>query len=48
MDKIFHRAALAQQMAQQLLRPGVLDEGLRSDLFISGVRHAERAALRRL
>lgn len=38
MDKIFHRTALAQQMAQQLLRPGVLDEGLRSGLFISGVR----------
>lgn len=38
MNKIFHRAALAQQMAQQLLRPGVLDEGLRSGLFISGVR----------
>jgi hypothetical protein len=38
MDKIFHRPELAQQMAQQLLRPGVLDEGLRSGLFISGVR----------
>jgi hypothetical protein len=38
MDKIFHRTALAQQMAQQLLRPGVLDEGLRSGLFLSGVR----------
>lgn len=38
MDKIFHRTALAEQMAQQLLHPGVLDEGLRSGLFISGVR----------
>ncbi|MET0211101.1 MAG: ATP-binding protein [Burkholderiaceae bacterium] len=38
MDRIFHRAALARQMAQQLLRPGVLDEGLRSGLFISGIR----------
>ncbi len=37
MHKIFHRAPLAQQMAQQLLRPGVLDEGLRSGLLISGV-----------
>ena len=35
---IFHRTALAQRMAQQLLHPGVLDEGLRSGLFISGVR----------
>jgi hypothetical protein len=38
MEKIFHRTALAEQMARQLLRPGVLDEGLRSGLFISGVR----------
>jgi hypothetical protein len=38
MDQIFHRPELARQMAQQLLRPGVLDEGLRSGLFISGVR----------
>jgi len=38
MTKIFHRTALAGQMAQQLLHPGVLDEGLRSGLFISGVR----------
>src|SRR5438105_2493079 len=38
MDKIFHRTALAEQMARQLLRPSVLDEGLRSGLFISGVR----------
>jgi len=38
MDDIFHRTKLAEQMAAQLLRPGVLDEGLRSGLFISGVR----------
>ena len=38
MDTIFHRHALAKQMAQQLLNPSVLDEGLRSGLFISGVR----------
>jgi hypothetical protein len=38
MDKIFRRTELAQQMAKQLLRPGVLDEGLRSGLFISGIR----------
>lgn len=37
-DQIFHRTALAEQMANQLLHPGVLDEGLRSGLFISGVR----------
>jgi hypothetical protein len=38
MENLFHRTALAQQMAQQLLHPGVLDEGLRSGLFISGQR----------
>lgn len=35
---IFHRPQLASLMAKQLLRPGVLDEGLRSGLFISGLR----------
>jgi len=35
---LFHRAALAEKMARQLLRPGVLDEGLRSGLFLSGQR----------
>jgi hypothetical protein len=35
---IYHRPELAQQMAQQLLDPGVLDEGLRSGLFLSGLR----------
>lgn len=38
MHPIFHRPQLARQMAQQLLNPGVLDEGLRSGLFISGLR----------
>lgn len=35
---IYRRHALAQQTAQQLLNPGVLDEGLRSGLFLSGPR----------
>ena len=35
---IFRRAELAAQMTRQLLHPGVLDEGLRSGLFISGLR----------
>ncbi|MCD2511890.1 AAA family ATPase [Comamonas endophytica] len=34
----FRREALARQMAQQLLRPGILDQGLRSGLFLSGSR----------
>ena len=35
---IFQRPDIAQAMAQRLLHPGVLDEGLRSGLFISGLR----------
>ena len=38
MTHIYTRPALASQMAQQLLHPGVLDEGLRSGLFLSGLR----------
>src|SRR6516164_425488 len=38
MPRIFSRPALAEQMARQLLSPSVLDEGLRSGLFLSGPR----------
>jgi hypothetical protein len=38
MSEIYHRGRLAQEMAAQLLRPGLLDQGLRSGLFLSGVR----------
>ena len=38
METIFRRPELAKQMAERLLHPGVLDEGVRSGLFISGVR----------
>ncbi len=38
MGNFFRRTALAAQMAGQLLNPGVLDEGLRSGLFLSGMR----------
>ncbi len=38
MANIYRRPALADQMARQLLHPGVLDEGLRSGLFLSGLR----------
>lgn len=38
MAEIFHRTGLAREMAARLLKPSVLDEGLRSGLFISGVR----------
>jgi predicted AAA+ superfamily ATPase len=35
---IYHRNDLAEHMATQLLNPVVLDEHLRSGLFISGLR----------
>jgi hypothetical protein len=38
MSQYFPRTELAAQMAGQLLHPGVLDEGLRSGLFIAGQR----------
>ncbi|MFN7642216.1 MAG: AAA family ATPase [Burkholderiales bacterium] len=38
MSSIYRRPALAAQMSRQLLSPGVLDEGLRSGLFLSGLR----------
>ena len=38
MADIYRRPELAAQMSQRLLHPGVLDEGLRSGLFLSGLR----------
>ncbi|SDP38231.1 hypothetical protein SAMN04488595_10826 [Ralstonia sp. 25mfcol4.1] len=38
MSYVFKRPELARQMARQLLHPSVLDEGLRSGLFLSGLR----------
>lgn len=38
MSYVYKRPALARQMARQLLYPSVLDEGLRSGLFLSGLR----------
>ncbi|MCA3220705.1 MAG: ATP-binding protein [Pseudomonadota bacterium] len=37
-DPVFHRPSYAQALAQQLLKPGPLDQGLRSGVFISGIR----------
>lgn len=38
MSYLYRRPELARQMARQLLNPSVLDEGLRSGLFLSGLR----------
>ncbi|WP_304305208.1 AAA family ATPase [Pseudacidovorax intermedius] len=44
---LFHRTALADQMARQLLRPGLLDQGLRSGLFLSGLRRTGKTTFLR-
>ncbi|MDO8279567.1 MAG: ATP-binding protein [Burkholderiaceae bacterium] len=47
MADLFRRPELAKAMAQQLLAPGVLDEGLRSGLFLSGVRRTGKTTFLR-
>ena len=47
MATIFRRPELAAQMASQLLHPGVLDEGLRSGLFLSGLRRTGKTTFLR-
>ena len=44
---LFHRPALAEQMAKQLLEPGLLDQGLRSGLFLSGLRRTGKTTFLR-
>jgi hypothetical protein len=43
----FRRFELAQQMAQKLIRPGMLDQGLRSGLFLSGLRRTGKTTFLR-
>lgn len=43
----FRRNALAAQMAQQLIKPGLLDQGLRSGLFLSGLRRTGKTTFLR-
>ncbi|MBD8615048.1 hypothetical protein IFT69_15215 [Pseudomonas putida] len=40
----FHRPDLAAKMAQQFLNPGVLDEGLRSGMFLSSPKHTGKTS----
>jgi hypothetical protein len=47
MSGIFQRPELAESMANQLLNPGVLDEGLRSGLFLSGLRRTGKTTFLR-
>lgn len=37
-EPVFHRPSYAQALAKQLLKPGPLDQGLGSGVFISGIR----------
>ena len=47
MSSIFQRPELAESMANQLLNPGVLDEGLRSGLFLYGLRRTGKTTFLR-
>ena len=47
MAGLFHRPELAAQLAARLLHPGVLDEGLRSGLFLSGLRRTGKTTFLR-
>ncbi len=47
MAEVFRRPRLAAELAGRLLRPGVLDEGLRSGLFLSGLRRTGKTTFLR-
>ncbi len=47
MAEVFRRPQLATELAARLLHPGVLDEGLRSGLFLSGLRRTGKTTFLR-
>lgn len=47
MPEVFRRPRLAFELAGRLLQPGVLDEGLRSGLFLSGLRRTGKTTFLR-
>ena len=47
MPEVFRRPRLAAELAGRLLRPGVLDEGWRSGLFLSGLRRTGKTTFLR-
>ncbi|MFJ2528079.1 AAA family ATPase [Pseudomonas helmanticensis] len=47
MSRIFQRPVLAESMARQLLNPDVLDESLRSGLFLFGLRRTGKTTFLR-
>jgi predicted AAA+ superfamily ATPase len=48
MAELFRRTEMAKHMAAQLLRPGVLDAGLRSGLFLHGIRRVGKTTFLKL
>lgn len=46
-DGLFHRDTYASQMAEQLLKPGPLDESTRSGVFLSGIRRVGKTTFLR-
>ncbi len=47
MSEVYRRPRLAAELASRLLRPGVLDEGLRSGLFLAGMRRTGKTTFLR-
>ncbi len=47
MAEVYRRSRLAAELAGRLLRPGVLDEGLRSGLFLAGMRRTGKTTFLR-
>ena len=47
MAEVFRRPQLASELAGRLLQPGVLDEGLRSGLFLAGMRRTGKTTFLR-
>ncbi|MFM7264170.1 MAG: AAA family ATPase, partial [Cyanobium sp.] len=47
MAEVFRRPQLASELAERLLNPGVLDEGLRSGLFLAGMRRTGKTTFLR-
>ena len=47
MSTIFHRPEMASDLVRKLLRPSVLDEALRSGLFLSGMRRVGKTTFLR-
>ncbi len=47
MAEVFRRPRLASELTGRLLRPGVLDEGLRSGLFLAGMRRTGKTTFLR-